>query len=347
MRCAYCFYRDVADRRSVAAGGVMDAPTMRAVVDRALALAPDATLAFAFQGGEPTLAGLGFYQAFVAYVEARRSQQHVSYALQTNGLSLTDEWARFLSQHHFLVGLSVDGPDLAHDALRPDAAGNPTHARVMASYRLLRAAGVEVNVLTVLSSQLARRPQELFDFYLREKIDFVQLIPCLAGLGGQGAEHALTPRDFSSFYQAFFDLWLKEAERGHVLSVGLFDTVMQLLLGQVPQACGALGFCTPQYVIESTGDVYPCDFYALDEWRLGNVRGDSLAQMDASPALRAFLAEPRRVCAACASCPFEGICHRGCKRTNSAYYDETYCGYREFLEHTVDPLARVARALTS
>ena len=347
LRCAYCFYRDVADHRARAVLPLMDAATSHAVVDRALAVGPDVQVTFAFQGGEPTLAGLGFFRDFTSYVDTRRADQHVSYALQTNGYTLDAEWADFLADHNFLVGISVDGPAKLHDVLRPDAALKPTHARVMESIRLLHEAGVDVNVLTVLSAEVARHPRELFDFYVAERLDYVQLIPCLADLDGEADEHALTPQAFAAFYQEFFDLWLAEVERGHYISVALFDTVMQLALGQVPQACGALGVCAPQYVVEANGDVYPCDFYALDEWRLGNIRESSLDGLSAAPAMRAFLSEPRRACEACKDCPFERVCHRGCKRTNASYYDETYCGYRAFLEYAVQPLARVAHLLTA
>lgn len=347
MRCEYCFYRDVADHREQAVRARMDERTMRALVDLALGLDPEAQVTFAFQGGEPTLAGLDFFRAFVGYVDERRERQRVSYALQTNAHALTPAWAEFFSAHRFLVGVSVDAYREMHDSLRHDAAGGPTHARVMSSMRMLREAGVDFNVLTVLTAQLARHPQLAFRFYQRERIDYVQLIPCLAGLGGEGAEHALTPRGFFSFYRTFFDLWLREVRAGRYLSVGLFDNVMELSLGQVPQQCGMLGRCAPQFVVESNGDVYPCDFYALDEYRCGNVREDSLEEMATCETMRAFLAEPRRSCAACADCPFERICHRNCKRLSSAYYDETYCGYRAFLEHAYEPLARVARMLVA
>lgn len=347
MRCEYCFYRDVADHREHAVRARMDEATAHAIVDRALALGSDAHVAFAFQGGEPTLAGIDFFREFTAYVESRRERQVVSYALQTNGHTLTPEWAELFREHGFLVGVSVDGWRDMHDSLRHDVDLGPTHARVMSSVRMLREAGVEFNVLTVLSARLARHPQRAFKFYQREGIDYVQFIPCLAGLDGEGAEHALTPRAFYQFYRTFFDLWLREVEAGRYLSVGLFDNVMELTLGQWPQQCGMLGRCAPQFVVESNGDVYPCDFYALDEYRCGNVREDSLESMATCDAMRAFLAEPRRECAACADCPFEGVCHRNCKRLNSAYYDETYCGYRAFLEHAWEPLSRVARMLVA
>lgn len=347
LRCSYCFYRDVADHRAHAVRERMDEKTVHALIDRALGLGDDTHVTFAFQGGEPTLAGLDFFRAFTGYVDARRTDQTVSYALQTNGHTLTPEWAELFCAHDFLVGVSVDGAAAFHDALRKDIALGPTHARVMESVHLLRAAGVDFNVLTVLSAQLADHPREVFEFYRSEKIDYVQLIPCLAGLDGAGEEHALTPRAFFSFYHTFFDLWLEEARAGHVVSVGLFDNIMRMALGQYPPACGMLGQCAPQFVVEGNGDVYPCDFYALDEHRCGNVREDSLEELAGCETLRAFIAEPRRSCAACADCPFEGICHRNCKRQSAALYDEKYCGYRAFLEYAYEPLALVARMLVS
>ena len=347
MRCRYCFYRDVADHREVAVAPRMSAETAHATIDKAFALAPDAHVTFAFQGGEPTAAGLPFFRDFVAHVDERRERQQVAYAIQTNGLAVAEDpaWTELFAKWSFLVGVSVDGSRQIHDHLRPDAAGRGTYARVMRAVGHLREAGVEFNVLTVLTSELARHPQLAFGFLLREKVDYVQYIPCLPGLGEQANEWSLTPHAFAVFYRALLDQWLRELSRGHYISVGLFDDVMAMSLGRMPVQCGMLGQCAPQLVVEGNGDVFPCDFYALDEWRCGNIRDDSLEALVTCDAVRRFLAEPRRPCEACATCPFEGMCHRNCKRLNVAYYDETYCGYREFLEYGYERLAYAARLL--
>lgn len=347
MRCRYCFYHDVAEHREHAVTSRMSAETAHAIIDKALALAPDAQVAFAFQGGEPTLAGLPFFRDFVAYVEAHREIQAVTYALQTNGLAVAADpaWADFLARHRFLVGVSVDGTKGIHDYLRPDAADAGTYARVMRAIARLRDAGVEFNVLTVLTDQLARHPQQAFRFLMREHVDYVQYIPCLPSLGEGTSPWSLAPHAFAGFYRALLDQWLRELARGHYISVGLFDDIMAMSLGRMPVQCGMLGQCAPQLVVEGNGDVYPCDFYALDEWRCGNVRTDSLEDLVSCDAVRRFLAELRRPCSACASCPFEGMCHRNCKRLNVVYYDEEYCGYREFLEYGYDRLAYAAQVL--
>ena len=346
MRCRYCFYADVAEHRAVKNHGIMTDQTAAALIDRALGLAPDAEITFAFQGGEPSCAGLDFFERFCTSVEQRRQKQIIHYALQTNGYVIDETWARFLKEHDFLVGVSLDGYAEMHDWLRLDAAGKGTFRRVMKAIKTLRGAGVDTNVLTVLTAQLARHPQKLYRFYQQNHLDFIQLIPCLPGLDDpSGDEFSLTPELFASFYKVFFRLWLDEFQRGVYRSVTLFDNLIPLFAGQPPQQCGMLGSCAPQFVVESNGDVYPCDFYVLDQYRVGNIAQDTLEEMAACDAMRAFLSEPRRACASCADCPFEGICHRNCKRLNVAYYREDYCGYRAFLEEEAPVMARIARSL--
>lgn len=323
----------------------MDDETMRALVDRALELSEDADITFAFQGGEPTCAGLGYFERFVTYVEERGQRQTVHFALQTNGYVIDDAWAEFFARHGFLVGVSLDGYRELHDWLRPDARGEGTYRRVMGAIEALRDHGVEFNILTVLTAQLAKHPLKLYKFYQREQLDYAQLIPCLPGLDDTEDEFSLTPELFSSFYKSFFRLWADEFQHGTYRSVTLFDNLIPMFAGVRPQQCGMLGSCSPQFVVESTGDVYPCDFYVLDQYLLGNVKTDSLADLAAAPALQTFLAEPRRPCSACADCPFEGICHKNCKRLNIAYYREDWCGYRDFLEDAAPAMQRIARAL--
>lgn len=345
MRCRYCFYADVAEHRETANHGIMDAATIQAVVDRAFALGPDAEVTFAFQGGEPTCAGLDFFRSFCAYVDAHRAQQTVHLAIQTNGYVIDDTWATFLAQHGFLVGVSIDGYPEMHDWLRPDARGAGTMDRVLDAVVALRRAGADFNILTVLTDQLARHPQKLYRFYRQHKFDFVQLIPCLPGLDEASDEYSLEPESFASFYKTFFRLWLEDFKRGEHMSVTLFDSVIPLFAGAYPQQCGMLGACAPQFVVEGNGDVYPCDFYVLDRFRLGNIRTDSLEDMSTCDALRAFLDEPRRACSMCATCPFERICHKNCKRLNTCYYREDYCGYRDFLEYAAPDMIAIARML--
>lgn len=239
-----------------------------------------------------------FYCAVAAHREERRDRQQVSWALQTNGYLIDGEWAEFFREHGFLIGVSVDAYRDLHDSMRPDAHGTATYARVMGGVRLLRETGVDVNVLSVLTSQMAAHPQRVFSFIKREGITHIQFIPCLPGLDDEHDAFSLAPREFSSFYRRLFDLWWRELGAGNYVSIWLFENIMQMALGQFPSQCGMLGRCAPQFVVESDGSVYPCDFYALDEHRVGDIRNDDLEAMATCEAMHAFFARaPSRLLA--------------------------------------------------
>lgn len=337
MRCGYCFYRDVAARRREAAGA-MDGDLVDLMVERAFELDRTGSVTFAFQGGEPTLAGLAFFERFMRSVRRRGRGRETHLALQTNGLAIDDAWVSFLGGNGFLVGVSIDGPRALHDRFRPDAHGAGTHSRALAAWRALSAQGVDANVLTVLTDELARHPQQVWRFLDREGVDFVQFIPCLGPLGGGGGGAELTPGGFSSFYRVIARLWLEGLAQGRHRSVALLDNLVLLLGGAAPQQCGMLGSCAPQLVIESDGSVYPCDFYALDSRRCGDIRTDSLADILASAGMRAFLAEAPPRPGLCAACPYLAICGGGCRRQRRSICRDGRCGYRELLDYLLPRL---------
>ena len=145
----------------------------------------------------------------------------------------------------------------------------------MGGVRLLRETGVDVNVLSVLTSQMAAHPQRLL--LHQAGGDYAHpVIPRPPGLDDEHDAFSLAPREFSSFYRRLFDLWWRELGAGNYVSIWLFENIMQMALGQFPSQCGMLGRCAPQFVVESDGSVYPCDFYALDEYRVGDIRNDDL-----------------------------------------------------------------------
>ena len=176
-------------------------------------------------------------------------------------------------------------------------------------------------------------------------MSYVQLIPCLPGLDESENKNSLHPKEFASFYKAFFRLWLAEYKKGNYISITLFDNIIPMFKGIRPQQCGMLGYCTPQFVIESNGDVYPCDFYVLDAYRCGNIKEDSLIKLVKTDAMQKFLKEERRECTECRNCPFVNICHKNCKRLNITYYTKDYCGYKDFLMYAKDEMMMISNSL--
>lgn len=347
MRCKYCFYADVSSLRQVKSFGVMTGETARAVIANIFAdLQPGDTLTLSFQGGEPTLAGLDFFKSFTQIVDTYRSRGvRVGYTLQTNGCLIDEDWCVFLKERDFLVGLSLDGPARYHNACRLDASGKGTFQNVMGAKKLFDRFGVEYNLLMVLTRELARHPKQVWSFLEQEGIQYVQFIPCLGPLEEPDSTYALTPERYASFYKELFRLWHESYRRGKYISVKLFDDYVNLLAFGRCNACGLLGFCHAQIIVEADGSVYPCDFYVLDAYRAGNLRKTSLTELRGSPVMRQFQAREHEDPALCTDCPYRRVCGGGCKRMKqSVFYrpGDKFCGHKLFLDSAIRDLQQLA-----
>ncbi|MEG1069212.1 MAG: SPASM domain-containing protein [Ruthenibacterium sp.] len=336
MRCHYCFYAEVSQLRRVASYGIMQPDITQGLLQNIYAaMAEGDDVSFAFQGGEPTLAGLAYFKQFIALVNAQKKQVTVHYALQTNGLVIDEAWCDFLKEHHFLVGLSLDGDGKMHDENRVDATQKGTFSRIMHTKHLFDAYQIEYNILWVLTNHHARYPAKVWNFLRQENIAYVQFIPCLSELSGTHSAYALTPQRFASFYTELFKFWKKDLRSGYYISVKLFDDLFNLLTKHAVTACGFTGVCQAQFIIEADGSTYPCDFFVTDAWRSGNLAKQPYAEIENSEAMQKFLNRPHEVAALCQNCAYQKMCGGGCPRMRNNMYlneTETFCGYKTFLE---------------
>ena len=352
MRCKYCFYADETQKRSVPSYGLMSLETLEQVMKKALEAAQE-SCSICFQGGEPTLAGLDFFRRAVELGE--RWNVHgcaLSFALQTNGLLIDEAWCRFLAQHRFLVGVSLDGPKDLHDAHRVDAQGRGTFNRVFRAIQLLQRHGVDTNVLTVLTGGVCRSFRRVYQFYAKNGLDYQQYIPCLDPLEEPRGGHpwSLTPQRFGQYLQTAFDCWYADVLSGHRRYHRYFDNLLLMLDGRPPEACGMLGSCGMQYVVEADGGVYPCDFYMLDPYRLGNLNTDSFQDLDRRRREIGFVEASREADPACRDCQWYPLCRGGCRRDRDYYQDglgrNYYCeAYRQFFAYAWPRLEGLYRLL--
>jgi uncharacterized protein len=352
MRCRYCFYYDIGEHRQTRSYGIMSSDTMKRIIGNVSRDLDDRDeITFAFQGGEPALAGLDWFREFTetvaSHTNLRGRDVKVHYALQTNGLLIDDPWASFLKEHDFLVGLSIDGGKKFHDKNRPGADGKGTFDLCIQSKKLLEKYKVEYNILCVLTNELAAEPDKVWRFIKEEKIGFIQFIPCLEGLDEQKASaFALRPARFASFYSGLYYRWMKELENRSYISVKLFDDTANLFFRGLPTACGIDGRCHPQYVVEADGSTYPCDFYVLDNYNTGNLKDHTLRELFDTGTMRAFLEERRELPELCLSCAYLKMCNGGCKRMRTVMYygaGGTVCGYKTFLDKCLKPLGYTVR----
>ncbi|MHB1484605.1 MAG: SPASM domain-containing protein [Saccharofermentanales bacterium] len=349
MRCEYCFYADVTEHRQVKSYGLMDIGTAEIFIDKVFAyLKEQTTITFAFQGGEPTLAGLPFYRRFTEYVESRKSSRFtIAYSIQTNGYILDDEWCSFLSEHNFLVGVSIDATKEIHDFYRKNAQNEGTFQRVIKSLRLLEKHNVDFNILSVISREFAKHPAAVYNSYQKNKIEYVQMIPCLNPFDMElDPKTDLTPRMYAKFMKDIFALWEADLRKNKIIHIREFENIISQLKGNKAEQCGLMGYCTPQFVLEADGGVYPCDFYVLDTYRAGSIIENSIEEIEKSEGVKRFLQYKEKEHPLCQSCMVYKLCGGGCKR-NRAFFrtDESYCPYQDFLYSTIDRFAEIARNL--
>ncbi|WP_125705762.1 radical SAM/SPASM domain-containing protein [Lacticaseibacillus daqingensis] len=346
LRCKYCFYANISSLREVKSYGRMKPATTTALIANVFADLEDGDeLTIAFQGGEPTMAGQRYFEDFLAKVAQQPKQVLVHYALQTNGMVINDSWCQMLKAHDFLVGLSIDGTPIYHDLNRVDVRGRGTFHRVMCTKALFDQYGIAYNVLCVLTNPLAKHAKKVFDFFHQNHVQYVQFIPCLDDMDATSrSEFALTPERFASFYATYFKLWWAQLQRGEYQSVKLFDDVVNQFKYRRRTACGLDGHCQIQYVIEADGSVYPCDFFALDQYRMGYIQEQTLRELFSQPMAFDWVQPRAALPAYCDTCPFKQACCGGCKRMKDAMYVTPagdFCGYRQLLTQLVPKIDEI------
>ncbi len=287
LDCAYCYYLDVAD--SVYGGRVqkMSEQILETTLREYIAAAPDqATICW--QGGEPSLAGLAFFERAVAIQKAcQRPGQIIANAFQTNGTLLDDDWCKFFKREAFLIGISIDGGPPLHDKYRYDKEGHKTHSKVMRGLKSLRRNGVEHNILCVLHRENVKHPRHVFEYMVGLGEKWLQFIPAIEWeTDKQTGEPKLAPfsprpDDYGRFLCETFDLWFDKYR--HKVSVRDFDTALHQMLGNPSPLCIYSDSCHNQLTIEAGGDVFGCDHFVEPRWRIGHVSHDGGACASSPP----------------------------------------------------------------
>lgn len=345
LRCSYCFYHDETTNRTQENYGLMSLETLECLVEKALSYA-DGSCGFFFQGGEPTLAGLDFYRELVRLQKIyNRKGLAISNSIQTNGWQMGEAWAAFLSEHHFLAGLSIDGVKAVHDKCRCTAGGRETFREVMATAALFDRYHVDYNVLTVVNRWTAGKTGRIYEFYKKNNFNYLQFIACLDPLGEEPGqrEYSLTPEAYGSFLTQLFELWYLDYTKGCQPYIRQFENYIGILAGVPPEACDQRGVCSVQHVVEADGSVYPCDFYVLDPWKMGNIRENSFDELAAAQAAKDFVGRSLNPPSGCKGCSYYPLCRGGCYRHRTGSGENYFClSYRMFFKAALPKMEKIA-----
>ncbi|HEY65256.1 MAG TPA: anaerobic sulfatase maturase [Caldilineae bacterium] len=315
---------------------------------------------FGWQGGEPTLMGLDFFRRAVELQEKyRKPGMRIINALQTNGTTLDDEWCRFLHEHDFLIGISLDGPRELHDAYRHDKGGHSVFDRVMRGVELMKKHGVEFNILCTVHAANAEHPLEVYRFF-RDEVgaQFIQFIPIVerdndTGFqeGDKVTERSVTGKQYGEFLIAIFDEWVRR-DVGRVF-VQIFDVSLAAWSGLRPGLCVFEETCGLALVMEHNGDLYACDHFVEPRYKLGNIQETPLLDMVTSEKQRKFGLDKRDALPRyCRECAVRFVCNGGCPknrllRTPDGEPGLNYLceGYKAFFTHIDRPMRIMAAEL--
>ncbi len=318
-------------------------------------------VSFAWQGGEPTLAGLPFFKKAVQLQRRYGKGRQISNSLQTNGILLDDDWCRFLADNRFLVGLSLDGPRRIHDRYRRDRGGRPTFNKVMKSLERMQRHRVEFNLLACINQTTARHPAEVYGFFRDQGVQFIQFIPVVeqtnrqrAGAGGDApavAPWSVEPEQYGSFLAAVFDEWVRY-DVGQIYVMN-FEWTLAGLTGMPWGTCIHAPRCGSSLILEHNGDIYSCDHFMYPEYRLGNLLYDDLRGMVRSVQQQEFgVRKETGLPNACRRCSWLSACYGGCPKLRFVRSPDgepgmnyLCAGIRSYLEHVAPSMKIMADLL--
>ena len=364
LDCTYCYYLE--KENLYAESGrefLMPDNVLESHIRQYIAATPGSHVSFAWQGGEPTLLGIPFFERVLELQRQYADGKTIENALQTNGTLLDDAWGEFLAKNGFLIGLSVDGPAHLHDAYRVDKGGKPSFDRVMRGLSILKKHGVEFNTLTVIHRKNSYHAREIYSFLKQIGSRYLQFIPIVEQLAAepdnnglrllkpfsrtpsQVSEWSVEPLQFGRFLQEIFDEWVL-SDVGRIF-VQTFDVALESWAGVPQSLCVFKPTCGSALVLEHNGDLYSCDHFVYPDNRLGNITQQPLVQLASSQQQSRFgSAKLVGLPSDCRSCDVRFACNGECPKhrfttTASGEYGLNYlcAGYKHFFHH-IDPYMR-------
>ena len=329
LACKYCYYLEKNNLYQNSHRHLMTDEMLEQFTREYIEAQTMPQVLFTWHGGEPLMRSIDFYKKALALQKKYAHGKQIDNVIQTNGTLLTDEWCEFFAQNHWLVGISIDGPQEYHDHYRVTPAGKPSWEKVMQGISLLKKHRVEWNAMAVVNAYNAEHPLEFYHFFRDNGCQYLQFTPIverltehedgrtLASLADDReiplADASVTPEQWGNFLCTIFDDWVRH-DVGKTF-VEIFDCTLANWMGVLPGICAYSKECGHAGVIEHNGDVYSCDHFVFPEYKLGNIKDQSLIDMLYGEKQQAFsrlkhTSLPRQ----CKECDMEFACHGECPK---------------------------------
>ena len=357
LSCKYCYYLEKSNlhKEDDSARFTLSDELLEKFIEQYINSQTQPQILFTWHGGEPLMRPLSFYKKALQLQKKYAHGRVIDNCIQTNGTLLTDEWCKFLKENNWLVGISIDGPQEFHDEYRRNKQGLPSFVKVMQGINLLKKYGVEWNAMAVVNDFNADYPLDFYHFFKNIDCRYIQFTPIVERIfshkdgrylaspmesgKGQLADFSVASEQFGNFVCAIFDEWVRH-DVGTVF-VQLFDSTLANWVGETPGVCTMAETCGQASVMEYNGDVYSCDHFVFPEYKLGNIRVNTLTEMMYGERQKKFgmakkLSLPRQ----CKECEFLFACHGGCPKDRFASTEDGepglnyLCkGYYQFFKH--------------
>lgn len=329
LACKYCYYLEKNNLYQNSHRHLMSDEMLEQFTREYIEAQTMPQVLFTWHGGEPLMRSIDFYKKALALQKKYAHGKQIDNVIQTNGTLLTDKWCEFFAQNHWLVGISIDGPQEYHDHYRVTPAGKPSWEKVMQGISLLKKHRVEWNAMAVVNAYNAEHPLEFYHFFRDNGCQYLQFTPIverltehedgrtLASLADDReiplADASVTPQQWGNFLCTIFDDWVRH-DVGKTF-VEIFDCTLANWMGVLPGICAYSKECGHAGVMEHNGDVYSCDHFVFPEYKLGNIREQSLIDMLYGEKQQAFsrlkhTSLPRQ----CKECDMEFACHGECPK---------------------------------
>lgn len=339
LACHYCYYLEKRELYPTDKHPTMSKELLEEFTRQYIEVQTMPQVLFTWHGGETLLRSVDFYQHALKLQRRYARGRQIDNCLQTNGTLLTDEWCKFFKENNFLIGISIDGPQEYHDYYRKTHNGRPTWNEVMRGIHLLQKHGVEWNAMAVVNSYNADHPLEFYRFFKEIGCQYLQFTPVVEQIEGEVTDFSVTPNQWGTFLCELYDEWVKQ-DVGEIF-VQTFDATLANWVGEAPGVCSLSAMCGHAAAMEFNGDVYSCDHFVFPEFRLGNIRQQSLTSLMYGERQKAFSrmkhdALPRQ----CRECRYLFACHGECPKNR--FKTDSYgnpglnylCqGYHRFFEH--------------
>ncbi|EPR5452439.1 anaerobic sulfatase maturase [Yersinia enterocolitica] len=333
IKCDYCFYLE--KEHIFEHKNWMSEQTLDNFVKKYIESTHSLDVHFTWQGGEPTMAGIGFFRRAIELQEKYKGNKRIFNALQTNGLLLNDEWGLFLKKHNFLIGISIDGPEKMHNQYRKTRSGKGTFKKVIDAIELLKKHQVEFNTLTVINNFNVNYPIEVYTFLKdigSKHIQFIELLETdipndkfKGNIKFDIVNFSVPAKAYGDFMSTIFRHWVKY-DIGNIF-IRQFESFISCILGNGHTSCIFQPMCHDNFVIESNGDIYECDHFVYPNFKVANIE-DDITGIN-TPKLSS---EKLNLSEECMTCDYKSICNGGCpkhrinKATNAniSYFCEGY-----------------------